>query len=82
MKPKSAHKVLHELANRIIMQNVLFGRPTDCPLNPSKPNTKLAKNKVGAVIESLSPEDRESLKSLTSKEASDIRFPTPETIWK
>jgi hypothetical protein len=75
MKTKSAHKVLHELAWQIISDNCLHGRPSDDPFTPSKPNKYGRKHpKVGGLIENLSEQDRDALKTLTSKDASNIRM--------
>lgn len=71
MKPKSPHKVFHELADGIIVKNMLSCAATG---HPFKGNNDRGKGKVGEVIQNLSSEDREALKRLTSDDAANIRL--------
>lgn len=73
-KHRSAHTVLHDLANNIMLANMLHGRMSTDPLNTNNKSYFARKYpKVGGMIESLPAEDRKALKSLTSAEAADVR---------
>ena len=65
----TAHTLIHGMASKIMMKNVLGLRPSKCPLTGNDKS-----GKVGEVILKLPEEQREILKQLTSKDTGNIRL--------